>query len=145
MDSFNLFLETQYLENSVRNYLIFIGSIVLGLLFKGLISRYLSRSLYSLIGKKEKRVGVEKFDELLTSPIAFFIMLSVLFFGASYLKFPSSWDLANIDEFGIKMIVSKSFSLIYIYSIFRIVLKLVDYIGLKFRHKSACAVKVSKY
>ena len=136
MDSFNLFLETQYLENSAKNYIIFIGSIVLGLLFKGLISRYLSHSLYSLIGKKEKRVGVEKFDELLTSPIAFFIMLSALFFGASYLKFPSTWDLANIDEFGIKMIISKSFSLIYIYSIFRIVLKLVDYIGLILLKKS---------
>ena len=80
MENFRFILQTEYLGNSVQNYLIFIVAIILGLLFKGLISKYLSHSLYKIIGTKETRVGVEKFDELLTRPIGFVIMLSVLFF-----------------------------------------------------------------
>ena len=80
MVQLKFFLKTEYLENSAQNYLIFVAAIILGLLFKGLISRYLSHSLYKVIGKKEKRVGVEKFDKLLTRPIGFFIMLTILYF-----------------------------------------------------------------
>jgi MscS family membrane protein len=130
MEQLQFFLKTEYLENSAQNYLIFVAAIIIGLLFKGLISRYLSHSLYKLIGKKEKKVGVGKFDKLLTRPIGFFIMLTILYFGASYLEFPTSWELADVNEFGIKMLLSKGFSLIYIYSIFRISLRLIDYIGL---------------
>ena len=71
MNQIKLFLQIEYLGNSGANYLIFASTIVLGLLFKGLISKYLSHTLYKVIGKKEKRVGVERFDELLTKPIAF--------------------------------------------------------------------------
>ena len=130
MEQLRIFLKTEYLENSAQNYLIFVAAIIIGLLFKGLISRYLSHSLYKIIGKKERKEGVEKFDKLLTRPIGFFIMLTILYFGASYLELPTSWGLAGVNEFGIKMLLSKGFSLIYIYSIFRISLKLIDYIGL---------------
>ena len=130
MEQLQVLLNTEYLENSTQNYLIFVAAIIIGLLFKGLISRYLSHSLYKLIGKKEKKVGVEKFDKLLTRPIGFFIMLTILYLGASYLEFPTSWGLADLNEFGIKMLLSKGFTLIYIYSIFRIFLRFIDYIGL---------------
>jgi MscS family membrane protein len=130
MEKLRFFLKTEYLENSAQNYLIFVAAIILGLLFKGLISRYLSHSLYKVIGKKEKRVGMEKFDKLLTRPIGFFIMLTILYFGASYLEFPESWGLVSEDQFGLKMIIGKLFSFIYIYSIFWIILRVVDYIGL---------------
>jgi len=130
MEQLQIFLKTEYLENSAQDYLIFVAAIIIGLLLKGLISRYLSHSLYKVIGKKEKKVGVEKFDKLLNLPIGFFIMLTILYFGASGLEFPKFWELADVNEFGIKMLLSKGFSLIYIYSIFRIFLRLIDYIGL---------------
>ncbi len=55
MEQLRIFLKTEYLENSVQNYLIFVAAIIIGLLFKGLISRYLSHSLYKLIGKKKEK------------------------------------------------------------------------------------------
>ncbi|MBT4477811.1 MAG: hypothetical protein HOC66_00200, partial [Flavobacteriales bacterium] len=120
MNQIKLFLQNEHLGNSGMNYLIFVSAIVLGLLFKGLISKYLSHTLYKVIGKKEKRVGVERFDELLTKPIAFFIMLSLLYFGANHLTFPAEWNIAPVEELGIRMFMIKGFSLIYIYSVFLI-------------------------
>ena len=124
------FLQTEFLGNSLQDYCWFLGAILLGLLFKKLFSRYLSRLLYKVIGKKDNEIGVEKFNELLTKPIGLFIMLSIIYLGASHIQYPPSWNLGNVEEFGLKMMVSKVYALIYVISIFWILLKVIDYVGL---------------
>ena len=124
------FLQTEFLGNSFQDYCWFLGAIVVGLLFKKLFSRYLSRLLYKVIGKKDNEIGVEKFNELLTKPIGLFIMLSIIYLGASHIQYPPSWNLGNVEEFGLKMMVSKVYALIYVISIFWILLKVIDYVGL---------------
>ena len=124
------FLQTEFLGNSLQDYCWFLGAIVVGLLFKKLFSRYLSRLLYKVIGKKDIEIGVEKFNELLTKPIGLFIMLSIIYLGASHIQYPPSWNLGNVEEFGLKMMVSKVYVLIYVISIFWILLKVIDYVGL---------------
>ena len=131
--------ETTIWENTNQSILIFIAAILLGLFFEGIMSKYLSHYLYKIIGKKEKRVGVEKFESLLTKPISFFIMLIIIYIGSSGIKLPEAWPYEKMidgniikDEyvFGVKMILIRGFSLILIYSIFKIFLRMVDYIGL---------------
>ena len=123
-------LQTEFLGNSIQDYCWFLGAIVVGLLFKKLFSRYLSRLLYKVIGKKDIEIGVEKFNELLSKPIGLFIMLSIIYLGASHIQYPPSWNLGNVEEFGLKMMVSKVYALIYVISIFWILLKVIDYVGL---------------
>ena len=123
-------LQTEFLGNILQDYCWFLGAILLGLLFKKLFSRYLSRLLYKVIGKKDIEIGVEKFNELLTKPIGLFIMLSIIYLGASHIQYPPSWNLGNVEEFGLKMMVSKVYALIYVISIFWILLKVIDYVGL---------------
>ncbi|MDC0201978.1 mechanosensitive ion channel family protein, partial [Flavobacteriales bacterium] len=77
--------------------------------------------------------GVEKFDNLLTRPIAFFIMLSILYFGFHAAEFDFEKLKSTLGEGlynGLVVMVTKGFSLIFIYSIFRILLRIVDYVGL---------------
>ena len=124
------FLQTEFLGNTLQDYCWFLGAILLGLLFKKLFSRYLSRLLYKVIGKKDNEIGVEKFNELLTKPIGLFIMLSIIYLGASHIQYPPSWNLGNVEEFGLKMMVSKVYALTYVISIFWILLKVIDYVGL---------------
>ena len=124
------FLQTEFLGNTLQDYCWFLGAILLGLLFKKLFSRYLSRLLYKVIGKKDIEIGVEKFNELLSKPIGLFIMLSIIYLGASHIQYPPSWNLGNVEEFGLKMMVSKVYALIYVISIFWILLKVIDYVGL---------------
>ena len=83
------FLQEQLIwGNTNQTLLIFIASILIGLLFKGIISRHLSHYLYKIIGKKETRIGVDKFDTLLTKPISFFVMLVIIYIGASGIDQP---------------------------------------------------------
>ena len=124
------FLQIEFLSNTLLDYSWFIGAILVGLLFKKLISKYLSHLLFKIVGKKGAEVGVDKFDALLTKPIGFFIMLSIIYLGSSHINYPEVWNLAPENEVGLKMLINKGFSLIYVYSIFWIFLKVIDFIGL---------------
>ena len=124
-------LLTNFLGNSIKDYIYFFGIILIGLIFKKLISKYLSNILYKVVGKKDNNVGIDKFDELLTKPIGFFIVLCFIYFGASYVSYPSF-----IDE-NFQSIFSKIFSLILIYAIYKIFVKVIDYIGLILKQRAA--------
>ena len=124
-------LLTNFLGNSIKDYIYFFGIILIGLIFKKLISKYLSNILYKVVGKKDNNVGIDKFDELLTKPIGFFIVLCFIYFGASYVSFPPF-----IDE-NFQNIFSKIFSLFLIYAIYKIFVKVIDYIGLILKQRAA--------
>ena len=124
------FLQIEFLSNTLLDYSWFIGAVLVGLLFKKLISKYLSHLLFKIVGKKGAEVGVDKFDTLLTKPIGLFIMLSIIYLGSSHINYPEVWNLAPENELGLKMLINKGFSLIYVYSIFWIFLKVIDFIGL---------------
>jgi MscS family membrane protein len=124
------FLLTEILGNTIQDYTWFIGAVLLGFIFKKLISKYLSHLLFKIVGKKGAEVGIDKFDALLTKPIGFFIMLSIIYIGSSHINYPEVWGLVNEKEFGLKMLINRGFSLVYVYSIFWIFLKVIDFIGL---------------
>jgi MscS family membrane protein len=124
------FLTLQFLGNSMQDYSYFFGAIFLGLSFKKLISKYLSYLLFKVIKTKQTNVGPDKFNEILIKPIGLFVMLSIIYLGSSHIEYPNNWNLASENQIGLKMFISKGFSLIFIYSIFWIFLKLIDYIGL---------------
>ena len=122
-------LLTEILGNTIQDYSWFIGAVLLGFIFKKLISKYLSHLLFKVLGKKGVEVGIDKFDKLLTKPIGFCIMLSVIYLGSTHINYPEVWDLVSKKEFGLKMLISRGFSLIYVYSIFWIILKVIDFIA----------------
>ena len=126
----NEYLAIEFLGNNLQEYVFFISTILIGLIFKKLLSKYLSHLLYKIIGKKGNSVGIDKFDQLLTKPLGLFVMLSVIYIGSTYLEFPSFIDLS------IQNIISKIFSLIYIYAVFNIFLKVIDYVGLILKQKA---------
>jgi MscS family membrane protein len=130
------FLLKEFLGNTLEDYIWFLGAIILGLIFKKLISKYLSRLLFKLIGKNDAEVGVERFDQLLTKPIGLCIMLSIIYLGSANISYPTEWNLATENEIGLRMFIHKGFSLIYVYSIFWIILRFIDYISL-ILHKRA--------
>lgn len=126
----NNFLLKEFLGNSMQDYIWFIGAILLGLIFKKLISKYLSQLLFKIVKNKKSDVGADKFNELLTKPISLCIMLTIIYLGSSHIQYPPEWNLVSDNNMGVKMLISKGFSLIFVYSIFWILLKMIDFVGL---------------
>ena len=124
------FLLKEILSNTIQDYTWFLGAVLFGFIFKKLISKYLSQLLFKVLGEKGAEVGVDKFNNLLNKPIGFCIMLTLIYIGSTHLQYPTVWNLGPENEVGLKMLINKAFSLIYVYSIFWIVLKVIDFIGL---------------
>ena len=129
-------LMIEILGNSMQDYALFIGAILLGLIFKKLISKYLSNLLFKIIKTKYTDVGADTFNKLLTKPISLCVMLSVIYLGSSHIQYPPQWNLVSENEIGLRMIINKGFSLFFIYSILWILLKMIDFIGLILVKKS---------
>ena len=129
-------LKIEILGNSMQDYTWFIGAILLGLIFKKLISKYLSNLLFKIIKTKNTDVGADTFNTLLIKPISLCVMLSIIYLGSSHIQYPPQWNLASENEIGLRMIINKGFSLFFIYSILWILLKMIDFIGLILVKKS---------
>ena len=130
------FLLQEFLGNTMRDYIFFIGAILLGLLFKKLISKYLSHLLFRTISIKNSNIEIDKFDTLLTKPIGLCVMLSIIYLGSSHIQYPLIWNLAEESEVGLKMLINKGFSLIFVYSVFWILLRMIDFVGLILRKRA---------
>jgi MscS family membrane protein len=117
------------LGNSVKDYLIFTILILIGVLFRKLISKYISHFIFKILNKNNY-VELKTFDDLLVKPLSFFTFLAFVYFACQSLEFPAQLDFAKKGELGVQTILSHSFSILYLLAFVRIGLRFADYIGL---------------
>lgn len=125
----NEIMQQIILGNSVKDYLIFILLIIIGMLFKKIISKFISHFVFKLLNKNNY-VELKTFDNLLVKPLSFFTFLAFVYFACKSLEFPTQLDFAEKGELGIQSILSYSFSIVYLLALVRIGLRFADYIGL---------------
>ena len=112
------FLNSEFLENSIKSYVIFGSILLFGLLFKSLFSSYLRKIIYKVVGDKSNEDGKSEFDNLLKKPLNYFLLIIILYFAFDALSFPNSWGLAESNEFGVKMVIDKGVAFLFIATIF---------------------------
>ena len=130
------FLQIEFLENSIKSYIIFGSIILLGLVLKSLISSYLRKIIYKLVGDKSNSDGKSEFDNLLKKPLNYFLLIIIFYLSFNQLNFPESWDLVSSNEIGLKMILEKGVSLLILITVFWTLLRVVDYIGDRLKFKA---------
>ena len=129
-------LQLEFLGNSLQEYMWFFIIILIGLILKKICTKYLSHLLFKIVGTKDNSLGIDKFNELLAKPLGVCIMLSVIYLGSTHINYPTEWNLVDKNEMGLKLFISKGFSLLYVFSLSWIVLRIIDYISL-ILHKKA--------
>ena len=72
-------LSTTYFDNTIQAYVFFGLILLLGLLFKRLISGYLGGILYGLLGNSAHEIGRSAFDDRLKKPLNNLILLGAVF------------------------------------------------------------------
>ena len=130
------FLQIEFLENSIKSYIIFGSILLLGLLLKSLISSYLRKIIYKLVGDKTNSDGKSEFDNLLKKPLNYFLLIIIFYLSFNQLNFPESWNLVSSNEIGLKMILEKGVSLLILITVFWTLLRVVDYIGDRLKFKA---------
>lgn len=130
------FLDREFLGNSVRQYLVTAGIILLGIIFRKFFSKLLSRLLFRFLERFSKGVGVERFVALLARPFALCISLLVLDLAFVQLQWPPEWKLASVEEFGLKMSVWRLFLVGVCLSFTWVLLRVIEFFSLVFMHRA---------
>jgi len=133
------FFEQVFWGNTIKQYIVVAAIILIGLLFKRIVSRILSQLIFKLFKKFADQVNSETFIALLLKPIEFFISVFTLYVAINQLKHPLDVTFFNykktIDKikvnqaFTIGEFIDKIFLFLIILSVFWIVLRIIDFIA----------------
>lgn len=124
------FLEQKFLGNTVESYLWFAGILIVGLIFRNLISKLFSYLFFNLLSNHFKTVGVNKFSDLLAKPFSFFILVVIVYLAFDRLEFPNEWKLVPGHQFGVRLVLFRMFQIAIIFSVTWVLLRVTDYVGL---------------
>ncbi|RZJ77069.1 MAG: mechanosensitive ion channel [Flavobacterium sp.] len=125
--------------NSIKQYAIAVAIILIGLLFKRIVSRILSQLIFRLFKKFADQVNSETFIALLLKPIEFFISIFSLYVAIKQLSHPLNATFFNYkktvgtakvaEAFTFGELIDKIFLFLILLSIFWIVLRIIDFIA----------------
>lgn len=137
----NQFFEQIVWGNTVKQYGVFVVVILMGLIFKRLVSRLLSRALFKIFKNFADEVSGETFVALLLKPIESFITFFTVYIAINNLTHPLDlvlWHRAKTKAaVTIGDCLDKVFLFIIILSVFWIVLRIIDFIAFVLKHKAA--------
>jgi len=142
----NQFFEQVFWGNIIRAYCMFTGIILLGLLFKRIVSRFLSQLLFKLFKKFADEVKIDTFIALLLKPFEFFITLTTLYLAINQLKHPLEVEVFHyhklvdkvkvLQVFTLGELLDKIFLFLIILSFFWIILRIIDFVAHVFMHRA---------
>jgi MscS family membrane protein len=129
------FLDAVFFDNTLRNYLIVLGTILLVLLLKRFLSQYIASLLFLLIHRTWKNIEKKEFMDLVVKPLGWMLVIMVAVFALDKLNFPDAWHF-TIYGHSSDVLLEKAGACIIIISFVRFILSLVDFIALILKQKA---------
>jgi MscS family membrane protein len=133
------FFDQVFWGNTVKAYFLFGGILFLGLIFKRIVSRLLSRLLFKLFRSFSSQSHNDAFVALLIRPIEVFILLTTLYLSINQLKHPLEVTVFHYSKLIGKVkeqipvtigdCIDRIFLFMIILSIFWIILRIIDFIS----------------
>ncbi|MEQ8323066.1 MAG: mechanosensitive ion channel family protein [Vicingaceae bacterium] len=117
--------DTIYLGNKVGDYLLGVLFLFGGLLLRRPLSGLIVRIFIQVFRRSEYKLEYQTYRDHLKKPLNFLLFLVFLFLAVSHLEYPESWNLAPVEEFGVRKITLRIYQLLWVVAITRVVLKLV--------------------
>jgi MscS family membrane protein len=87
-------MEVKILDNTVQAYLIVLGTILVTLIFKRLISKFLASKLFKLITNSKHNLPKQSFLDLVVQPLGTYLLLTISMIAIDRLKFPAAFDFS---------------------------------------------------
>ena len=129
------FLETLFLDNTLKSYGIVLGTIAFVLLFKRLLSHYVASLLFLFVKNHWKTIEKKEFISLIIKPLAWFITISISVFAIDKLIFPDAWKFTIYGHPTEEILEKIGKCLIVLYFIW-FVLSLINFVALIFEQKA---------
>ncbi len=134
----NDFLNHIILSNPIRKYLFVIIAILIGLIFKRILSKFIAGLLYRLASTVGSGLDKDAFVKLLIGPVETFLLIFITVASLEKLHFPEEFDF-DVYEISSKSIVHAAAKTILICVFIWLLLRAIDFIALLLRQRTQAA------
>lgn len=124
------FLNQSFYGNTIEDYCWFIGAVILAFALRKWLSHLIGSFIFLFLGKKRFEVGLKQFEALISKPLSWLIILIVLFIGSNHIEFPKEWNLVSKDEFGLRMVLMRSYLVLVYFCSLWLLLRVIDFFSL---------------
>lgn len=125
----NQFLQQQFLDNSIQNYLQVLGIVLLVLIIKKYFSKFITQIIFSSIGRSIEVEKRKEISRVLIKPLGFLILVFITIVAFDKLNFPAAFQFKiyklNIGEI-LNSLSNFTLIIIFIWVLFR----LIDFISI---------------
>lgn len=125
---FQSFINQVYFDNTIGSYLMVAGIILITLLLKRVISKYLAGLIARLIARKDKPFNIRRFQNLVLSPIEYFLLTLVTIIALETLNHPKVLDF-KVHKTQFIDILSGASSVALIVALIWLCTRLLEYIA----------------
>ncbi|MDT8887132.1 mechanosensitive ion channel [Aquirufa sp. LEPPI-3A] len=112
-----------FLENSAIDLILFASVLLIGFVFKRIISNSFSKIVLRFF--TDSSITVEDCIQQLRKPFELLIFWIFLYFATQNLRVPNAWHWVSIENFGIRFLIAKSFESAVILTITWVIIRLV--------------------
>ena len=123
------FLQQKMLSNTITNYLSVIGIILLVMIFKRFLSKYIAKLLYKIVAKAAKNIARQSFLDLVMQPLDVFLVLFVSIIALDKLNFPTQLDF-NIYHVTFKQLIDSLAAGTLIIIFIWLCLRVIDFVAM---------------
>jgi MscS family membrane protein len=129
------FLQKIILDNTIESYLYVFGIIALSFILKRIVTKYLAKLLFKLVGKAGKKIARESFLDLVLQPLDLFLILVIALIAFDKLSFPQVLDF-KIHRLGFRQIVDALSDGVLIIAFIWLCLRIIDFIAMILEEKA---------
>lgn len=123
------FLQQIFLGNTLQSYLYVVGTILLALLIKRLISKYLAKLLYRVVARAAKNIARQSFLDLVVQPLDVFLVVIVSIAAIDSLHFPAELNF-KIYHITFKQLIDSLAAATVIVVFIWLCLRVIDFIAM---------------
>ena len=133
------FLDQIFFDNTIRSYLVVGGLILLAMILKRYVSRYLASIFYGLLQRIWKTVSRPSFINLVIEPLEWFLVILIAVFAIDKLNFPKAL-LHTLYGYSTADILSRMGTAVIIIAFIWLVLRLIDFITMVLEERANLTV-----
>lgn len=122
-------LQKVVLDNTIQSYLTVLLVILAIVLIKRVVSKYLAKLMFRVVGKAGKHVARESFLNLVVQPLDYFLLLLIGIITLDQLKFPHDLNV-NIYRVSLKSVIDAIADGVLIFVFIWLCIRIIEFIAL---------------
>ncbi|WP_153798167.1 mechanosensitive ion channel family protein [Foetidibacter luteolus] len=135
----NDFLQRKFLDNTIELYLYVLGSILVALFIKRIISKYLAKVLFRIFSKADKTLYKQPFLDLIIGPLEWVIVLFISVAALDKLTFPQILDF-RIYKVTSRMVVDAMANAALVICFIRLCVRITKFVGMILEQKAQASL-----